>query len=355
MGRIIKRYVLWNNKGGVGKSTLSFHLGSLYAETHPNEKVIILDLCPQANSTMMYLGGGTKGENNLINLQQQTNPRTLVGFISHQLTQIGATQITPVNASQFLHQASQYNPQIPDNVFLIPGDGNLEIVLSPMAYYANPQAMYNTWRNVLLWARDLCDLVAQQLDGEIVIFIDTNPSFALYTQQAIVAADSIIVPFNADDSSRTGVGALFGLIYGLNVPHPVYQNYTFAQLAKNANLPLPQIHQFVGNRFTQFSGTARAFAGLATEIQGTAWNAYNIDPTKFTSRTSSITSASDFTSNYCVDLRDFNSAGVVATNYGIPLSKLASGHYYIYGTRTQVNPDQVSACNTALNNVVKVL
>lgn len=53
---LINSYALWNNKGGVGKSTISFHLSMRYAETHPDAKVLVIDLCPQANSSMMLLG-----------------------------------------------------------------------------------------------------------------------------------------------------------------------------------------------------------------------------------------------------------------------------------------------------------
>ena len=48
---LINSYALWNNKGGVGKSTISFHLSMRYAETHPNEKILVIDLCPQSNSS----------------------------------------------------------------------------------------------------------------------------------------------------------------------------------------------------------------------------------------------------------------------------------------------------------------
>ena len=55
-------YAIWNNKGGVGKSTITFHVASLYAETHPDVDVLVVDMCPQANASMMLLGGGTAGE-----------------------------------------------------------------------------------------------------------------------------------------------------------------------------------------------------------------------------------------------------------------------------------------------------
>ena len=44
-------------KGGVGKSTITFHSAMRYAELHPQTKILVIDLCPQANSSMMLLGG----------------------------------------------------------------------------------------------------------------------------------------------------------------------------------------------------------------------------------------------------------------------------------------------------------
>lgn len=358
MGNIIKRYLMWNNKGGVGKSTLTFHFASLYATTHPEEKVLILDLCPQSNATMMFLGGGQRGESNLIDLQQSEQPKTIVGFYSKQLEQIGSVQPSAASVSEYLHVANSYNPAIPNNIYIVPGDGNLEVVLSSMSYYANPQAMTNAWRNVLTWARNLLDLLANELEGNIVVFIDTNPSFALYTQQAVLASDEIIIPFNADDSSRTGIGALYGLIYGINIPHPVYQNYTFASLARKADLNLPKIKLLVGNRFTQFQGAARAYAGVADFIQRHAWEVYQQNQEElnlFSNSDFTPNTLSEFESQYCIDLRDFNSAGVVASNQGTPLSSLTSGRYEVYGNTTQVNPDQIEACKQALYSVVSRL
>ena len=64
---LIDSYGLWNNKGGVGKSTITYHLATRYAEINPDKNVVVLDLCPQANSSMMLLGGGQIGENNVFN------------------------------------------------------------------------------------------------------------------------------------------------------------------------------------------------------------------------------------------------------------------------------------------------
>ena len=63
-------YALWNNKGGVGKSYLTFQIACQYAITHPAEKVLVVDMCPQANSSGMLLGGIIDGEARL-NLVRQ--------------------------------------------------------------------------------------------------------------------------------------------------------------------------------------------------------------------------------------------------------------------------------------------
>jgi hypothetical protein len=55
------RYAVWNNKGGVGKSFLSFVLGTEVAHRHPDKNVILVDMCPQANLSEIVLDPHTSG------------------------------------------------------------------------------------------------------------------------------------------------------------------------------------------------------------------------------------------------------------------------------------------------------
>ena len=71
-------YAIWNNKGGVGKSYLTFQLACEYARIHPTERVLVVDFCPQANSSGMLLGGMEAGEVVLADLSSQTPPRTRI-------------------------------------------------------------------------------------------------------------------------------------------------------------------------------------------------------------------------------------------------------------------------------------
>ena len=45
-------YAFWNNKGGVGKSFLSFVAATEYARTYPDTDVYVIDLCPSTSKAI---------------------------------------------------------------------------------------------------------------------------------------------------------------------------------------------------------------------------------------------------------------------------------------------------------------
>ena len=74
-------YSIWNNKGGVGKSYLTFQIAAEYAVQNPDKSVVVIDLCPQANSSMMLLGGVVDGYKNLEDLKL----KTISGYIQERI------------------------------------------------------------------------------------------------------------------------------------------------------------------------------------------------------------------------------------------------------------------------------
>ncbi|MCM5593552.1 ParA family protein, partial [Xanthomonas hortorum] len=70
----------------------------------------------------------------------------------------------------------------------------------------------NTWLGVIDWLRDFLARIDSDYD---IVFIDTNPSFSMYTQIVLAAADRVVLPVMADDSSRRAIQNAFSLIYGL--------------------------------------------------------------------------------------------------------------------------------------------
>ncbi|MCI5119990.1 MAG: ParA family protein, partial [Candidatus Electrothrix sp. AUS4] len=96
-------YAIWNNKGGVGKSYLTFQIASEYARQNPSKKVLVVDLCPQANSSSMLLGGMITGEQKLTKIHTASPRRTISGYIEERISSpyrspnVGAKFITNVS------------------------------------------------------------------------------------------------------------------------------------------------------------------------------------------------------------------------------------------------------------------
>ena len=109
-------YAIWNNKGGVGKSYLTFQIASEYARQNYNKKVLVIDLCPQANSSSMLLGGMFEGERNLNIIHNQSLRKTITGYITDR---IRSPYISPKTGSGYYTQVSRINGRIPENLFLV--------------------------------------------------------------------------------------------------------------------------------------------------------------------------------------------------------------------------------------------
>lgn len=354
---LLQSYAVWNNKGGVGKSTITFHVAARYAERFPNRNVLVIDLCPQANSSMMLLGGGNTGEAAVLDYCTQAVPRTVVGYLSNVLA--GGSGAPLPNPMDYLVQAQAKNAKLTSNLFLLCGDGNLEPMAPAISGAAaqpplTPQAQ--PWRWVhLVFRQMIADLVARRHERDWVIFVDTNPSFSIYTELAMCAVDRLITPVNADDSSRVATNAMFILLHGQNPPHPVYGSWTFAANATKHSIVVPKIHLVIGNRLTQYQGAAAAFAALSDATADTLYTAYQAHPGYFTQRPHAPASLQEFRTMYSIALRDFNTAGVVAAHLGERLSQLSGTHYTVHGTPVQLVKERITECLTAIDGVVSLL
>src|SRR6185295_1633954 len=144
-------YAFWNNKGGVGKSYLTFQVATEYARTHPDSQVLVIDLCPQANASGMLLGGMTAGEVALDQLSSQTPRLTIAGYVEDR---ISSPYVDPNTGASFLTRVADHNQSIPENLFLICGDEQLEIQASRVRGATVPGAT-DAWRVVHTWISDL--------------------------------------------------------------------------------------------------------------------------------------------------------------------------------------------------------
>jgi len=334
-------YAIWNNKGGVGKSYLTFQIASEYARQNFQKKVLVIDLCPQANASSMLLGGMTDGEQRLNEIHSQTNRLTISGYIEDR---ISSPYMSPQNGSKYLTQVSKISSIIPNNLYLIVGDEQLEIQSSRVTGATNPGPQ-DAWRTVHLWVSDLIEDIKNSWDySDCCIFIDCNPSFSIYTEIALTAADRLLIPFSADGSSKRAVKALLSLVYGITRRSGEQQSEFFLN-SQRFRMALPDIYMYIGNRLTQMnSSSASAFKTVVTEIGEEIWNVWNMTPSSFhihPQNAPTPNSKRAFKKMFQYEVNDANTASVVSGALGIPISRLTAGQKIVAGRKITVNQSQL--------------
>ncbi len=337
-------HAFWNNKGGTGKTSLCFQALCTYAYQHPTERVLALDVCPQANLSEMLLGGLiNEGSKNLLTRQGQTPRATVGGYF--QLRLPSPYTAPAITHDDFITRPAEYNSHIPKNVDLVCGDPLLELQSNAMSTLANGQIPgVNAWVGVIDW---LTDFLKPIRDSYGAIFIDANPSFSIYTQIALSSADRLLLPVMADDSSRRAIQNAFSLVYGLKLPSEIYATYAFSTKLRDAGRDLPKVHVIAKNRLTQYMGPASAYAAVLRSIDNDIEKLIN-------SHGDAIFAFTDVP-NGLVDIRDFQTTGVVAFARGCPFYALRTGRLDVMGKRVTVKQEYKNDCVNAINDLVAML
>ncbi len=182
----------FNNKGGVGKTSLVFHLAWMFSEM--GKRVVAIDLDPQANLTSAFLP-----ETTLEELWEPTVPPTQATTIFRcikPLTQVG--DIAPP-ATQTI------NP----NLFLVPGDlalAGFEDQLSGAwgdAMGSNQDNLYRPFRLLTaFWQVAQMAATAHQAD---LILADVGPNLGAINRSALIGSDHVVIPLAADLFSLQGL------------------------------------------------------------------------------------------------------------------------------------------------------
>ena len=305
-----------------------------------------------------------------------TSESKTVSFYLHQVS--NSYDLSTVNLPAFLTQVSGFKNQIPPNVYLLCGDIHLETVARSLEQKRNANlADDSAWVFVTSSVRyfieghsisehDFTPGVACQPEDikEWVVFIDTNPSFSVYTEIALLAAQRLIIPVNADDFSREALESLLYSVYGITkadhrLPDDFQlydQKLTFSSKARKNGLRRPMIYLLIHNRATRYNlRSAEAFRQLATRSFAALKRAFNNNRQVF-QQNPRLRNAEQ----YFADIGDFHTAGIVALHYGCPLAKLKD----IYSSLTQVpfvhgtvalNSQQIDIHLQCLRNLVAKL
>jgi cellulose biosynthesis protein BcsQ len=333
-------YAIWNNKGGVGKSYLTFQIASEYARTHGDQNVLVVDLCPQANASGMLLGGMAAGEQRLDIFSSRTPRQTISGYIEER---ISSPYVNPKTGARFVINVSEQNNRAPKNLFLVTGDEQLEIQASRVRGATLPGPT-EAWRMVHTWISNLIDDIKTSWNQENgAVFIDCNPSFTIYTELAMSASDRLIIPFSADGSSKRAVRAVLALLYG-ETRVPGTQQSEFYLNSQQFRLSTPRIYCYIGNRLTQYIKSAKAFRSVVNEIGNEIWSVWKSNPNVFyvhPAGAASPLSRTAFNDMFQFEIVDANTASVVSSSLGIPIIDMSAGLYPVAGKSVMVNQQQL--------------
>lgn len=336
----MERVIFWNNKGGTGKTTLAFQLLNEYAYQNKDKKILVIDVCPQANLSELLLGGLNQGGSNVLLMRQGANPRATIG--GYFQMRLPAPYSAPsFNPRDYLTKPNQYNQYIEDNIDLLCGDAMLELQSNAISTLANNQIPgTNTWVSIINWLNDFIQPIESDYD---IVFLDANPSFSMYTQIAIATSTKVVLPVMADDSSRRAIQNAFSLIYGLKLPSEIYSKYAFAEKLKEVDMPLPKVYMILKNRLTQYMGAASAYATVLQQIDKDILSLLETYPNIF-----------DFlhTDNGIIDVRDFQTTGVVSSARGCPLQKLRAGRLDLMGKRVAIKEEYRLNCIDNIEMIV---
>lgn len=338
-------YAFWNNKGGVGKSFLGFIASTEYAHQNPDADVYVIDLCPQGNISETLLGGFDIEAKAISELTNASPRKTVAGYLEERLN----SPFRMVDdVEPYVSHPHHYNNDIPENLWLICGDNLLEILAEAIRQTSQLSVPFDAWKQVISWIGDLTKALRKRSGERDAFFIiDCNPSFAIYTQLGLVAADGIVVPFTADDSSRRAIENIIALLYGVGDSHTaIYAKLSFAKKAKDEGVNQPKLHTFVSNRVTLYDGRpSKAFQVVNQRVKKTVDKIHDKHRNFYFVPKEKPSSA-------FVEVPDYHSACVFSATTGTPLHLVKPGPKNLDGERVQLNQEPLDRYRASLKAFV---
>ena len=204
------RYVVFNQKGGVGKSTITCNLAAISAAQ--GLRTLVIDLDPQGNSTRYLLGcGADEPRDTAAEFFDQTLKFTLRNKGTEEF----------ITATPF------------ENLHVLPSSPRLEEL------HGKLESRYKLYK--------LRDALAT-LEGYDQIYIDTPPALNFYARSALIAAQGCLIPFDCDDFSRRALYSLLDSVQEIQADHNpdlVISGIVVNQFQLRANLPQRLVQELI--------------------------------------------------------------------------------------------------------------
>lgn len=205
------RRVVFNQKGGVGKSTITCNLAAIAAQQ--GQRTLVIDLDRQGNSSRYLIGD--------------------------------AADEPAAGAAEFFDATLKFSVRSPstadfivetpwDNLHLMPASAALDELHGKLES-----------RHKIYKLRDALVELAGDYDS---VWIDTPPALNFYTRSALIAAQRCLIPFDCDDFSRR---ALYGLLESVKEiqadhnPELLIEGIVVNQFQPRASLPQRTVQELI--------------------------------------------------------------------------------------------------------------
>jgi cellulose biosynthesis protein BcsQ len=172
----------FNNKGGVGKTTLACNYAAYEASS--GKRVLVVDLDPQCNSTQLVLGDDQWDE--LYEDRKQSEQKTVMGLLRH----IRAGDSTLDTGALNVVRSERFELDV------LPGHPSLSIfedILSDA--WGRFRGGEPAGARRTMWLHTLRGEISNSYD---IIVIDVSPSLGAINRSALVGSDSFVTPMAPD-------------------------------------------------------------------------------------------------------------------------------------------------------------
>ena len=203
--------VVFNQKGGVGKSTITCNLAAIRASQ--GLRTLVIDLDPQGNSTSYLMGGALADDQ-----------PSVAGFFEQSLSY-------------------SFRPVLPTEFVVSTPFENLDLMPSSPAL--NELQVKLESRQKIYKLREALQQLAETYDR---IYIDTPPALNFFTRAALIGATGCLIPFDCDSFSRQALYALMQNVQEIRADHnPELQidGIVVNQFQPRANLPQRMVAELI--------------------------------------------------------------------------------------------------------------
>jgi chromosome partitioning protein len=205
------QHVVFNQKGGVGKSTITCNLAAISASQ--GLRTLVIDLDSQGNSSRYLLGPDAPDD--LPNVAE---------FFEQSLK----FTIRDKGADEYIVRTQW------DGLDLMPSSPALDELHGKLES-----------RHKIYKLRDALQVLAKDYDQ---IYIDTPPALNFYTRCALIAAQGCLIPFDCDDFSRRALYTLLDNVEEIKADHNAdlqVEGIIVNQFQPRANLPQRMVQELI--------------------------------------------------------------------------------------------------------------